>query len=181
MENLIGWLLVVTLIFVPIFFVVRLIRRHVSTVRQNRDQLAQYQAELDAASARERERRRQQAAKSLLTDMTKYASVPKVAEPPKINRSYARSAVAPVASSSTSNDNTLQDLAMLYVLNTALSHGSASAQVDYDSGSIKIDAPSRSDDEDRRVVSDTFSSSDSSWSSSDSSSSSSDSGPSSDW
>lgn len=107
---------------------------------------------------------------------------PRNTVPPR-KETYASS----TSSSSTStSDSFLSDIATLYVLNSALHHGSASAKVDYDTGTIKTDNASSPswglDDADtRKSVSNTFSDSTGGWGSSDSSSSSSDSGPSSDW
>ena len=100
---------------------------------------------------------------------------------PQRKESYAST---PSSSSSSTSDTLLSDLATLYVLNSAMQHGSASAKVDYDTGTIKTDNSSSSswglDDADsRKSASSTFSDSTGGWSSSDSSSS--DSGPSSDW
>lgn len=105
------------------------------------------------------------------------------------NVNYSKSSYSstPPTSSSSSNDSLLSDLATLYVLNSALSHGSASAKVDYDTGTIKTDNSSSSswgldDSDSRKSISSSMDTS--SWGSSSSSSdswSSSDSGPSSDW
>jgi hypothetical protein len=173
MENTIGWLLVCALIAAPVGIFVYLVQRWRLRRQVEKDRTDQLKAELQALKDRERERWRQDALKPSITDITRYPKTVGVAGGGG-GRSYTSATALPATTSTASNDNALNDLAMLYVLNTALTHGSASAQVDYDAGSIKVDAPARSDDEDSRVVRDTFSSSssDSFWSSSDSSSSS---------
>lgn len=104
---------------------------------------------------------------------------PRNTVPPR-KETYASSTSS---SSSSTGDSFLSDIATLYVLNSALQHGSASAKVDYDTGTIKTDNSSSptwglDDADSRKSVSNTFSDSTGGW---DSSSSSSDSGPSSDW
>lgn len=180
MENLIGWTLVLVLIVMPMVVVFGLYKRHRKTQQAYQDNLDRYQVEVKALHDREKERWRQAALKPSTTDITKYPKVHPASGGggASYTRSYASSATALPETTSTvrtSDDSILQDLAMMYVLNTALEHGSSHAQIDYDKKSVTVDTPSRSDDEDSRVVTDTFSSSSdssSSWSSSDSSSSS---------
>ena len=179
MENLIGWALVATLVVVPVGIFVYLVQRWRMRQQVEKDRKEQMKAELQALKDRERERWRQNALKTSTTDVTRHPKTIGVVGGGG-SRSYASTATAMPATASTTSDSTLNDLAMLYVLNTALTHGSAAAQVDYNSGSIKVDVPAMSDDEDSKVVNDTFSSSSSDSSSSWSDSSSSDS-VSSDW
>ena len=192
MENVIGWTLIALFCAAPVWIMLWIMRRNRKSEQQYRDQLERYQVEIQAYHDRDNERRRQQSLKPSMTTVPATGGSNPFSQAVAIGggssrasaRSYTQSATALPATTSTTNDSALQDLAMLYVLNSALEHGSSRASIDYDAKTVSVSSPVKSDDEDSRVVQDTFSSSDSSssWSSSDSSSSSSsDSGPSSDW
>ena len=175
MEDFLGWTLLAIGIVAPVLMVVggvKLYRSHQRKAEQ--EEIARHERYAEYLRTREKER-------SAISNKTP-KKVP--AESSYIKSKYADS-TSTATSSSGSNDSLLSDLATLYVLNSALNHGSASAKVDYDAGTIKTDNSSSGswgldDSSSRRSASDSFSSSDSSSSWSDSSSSS-DSGPSSDW
>ena len=175
MENTIGWLLIAALCIAPVLIVRWVIRRNRASEQEHRDRIDRIHAEVQAAQNRENERRRQQALRPSLT------TVPVMAGGGggrSTTRSYASTATALPQTTATATvpDTTLQDLAMLYMMNSMTQDHNRT--IDVTPAAPQIES---SRDEDR-VVRDTFSSSDSSssWSSSDSSSSS-DSGPSSDW
>lgn len=182
MENLLGWLLVAVAFACPVIVAYAGYR----LIKRQRKAHEKAMASIKTSSFEQAEFLRAQARASRL-NLAKPTPA-KMASMPKPTRSYTNSKTSLAStpsSTSSSNDSLLTDLATLYVLNSALQHGSASAKVDYDSGTITTNNSSSSswgfdDDDSRKSSSSSFSSSDSS-SSWDSSSSSSDSGPSSDW
>ncbi len=177
MENFIGWLLLAALIAIPCYLVIRVVRRYQTDQQAYKDNLERYEVEIRALKAREQERWRQQSLRPSLTDVSRYT------KPGLVSGGGGGGSSRNYTNTATPLDSTLSDVATMWLLNSALQHGSAHATVDHDTGSIQVSAPAtdssfESSREEQKAASDTFSSS--SWSS-DSSSSSSDSGPSSDW
>lgn len=173
MEDFIGYVLIAMLVCIPAL----VIWAGIKLIRKNKKSADDLKARYDTPEERKLMREAE-----LARDRAKRLNL---AKPTPAKMKESKSYTSTPSTSSTSNDSLLTDLATLYVLNSALQHGSASAKVDYDTGTIKTDNSSSSswglDDSDaRKSAESSFSSSDSS-SSWDSGSSSSDSGPSSDW
>ena len=175
MENAIGWFLIAAFCAAPVWIMLWILRRNRKSEQEYRDQLERYQVELKAAQDRENERRRQQALKPSTTTVPVMAgggggysgAIAGGGGSRTTTRSYTQSATALPATTSTSDDSVLRDVAMLYMMNSVWQDHNRT--IDVTPAAPQIES---SRDEDR-VIRDTFSSSDSSSSSSD--------GPSSDW
>lgn len=190
MEDLLGWLVVALAVAAPVVVVYvgyrlfkrkqeRLMEQHQRWIDSARDE-----ARVKRNQARQEMARAQARASRLnLKEPTK-ESLAKMKNMP--NASYAKTTHSSSTSTTTvpaNNDSLLSDLATLYVLNSALQHGSASASVDYDTGTIKVDSDDSSSRKSSYDSGPSYSDTGPSYSSSSDSysSSSSDSGPSSDW
>lgn len=165
MEDILGWLLVASILVVPglaIYAGIKLYKRH---KEKQLEADRRWIAEADEQASRMRE----QARLSRATDRARRLNL---ATPTPAKLRAGTSTVTPTPSSP--SDSMLSDLATFYVLNSVLNSASdtARASVDYDTKTIKVET----DDSSR-----TYDSGPSYSSSSDSYSSSSDSGPSSDW
>lgn len=190
MEDLLGWLMLVALFTIPVavtYTGIRLYRR--SKQRQYEAEQrwidsAREEARVKREQAREEMARAQARAKRLNLKTPTKESLAKMKNMP--NASYTKTTHSSSTSTTTvpvNNDSLLSDLATLYVLNSALQHGSASASVDYDAGTIKVDSDDSSSRKSSYDSGPSYSDTGPSYSSSSDSysSSSSDSGPSSDW